>query len=222
MIDHKTQNEYTSSRSRRHGEKKPKSSAGRPLLRLPAPTPEEIREARLKANLSQGQACKLVGISEVMTWSNYERRAANGDPKGKIDPMRWAAFLVLTGQHPGFVLIPRLGVELPKSTTAMRRRGPAIPEQDVTFVVEHLKRGLWEPVEGKPFSTLTAACSAIDAMEECLNIKKKRIKRYLNGEPDQVVSHPSKRHKHLQHRSAARAYPSSLPFRRRQSPKNGP
>lgn len=197
--------------------KRPKRTAGRPVPRLPAPTPEEIRDARLRANLSQVQACELVGISEVMTWSKYESRREDGEPKSRIDPIRWAHFLLMIGLHPGLVLIPRLGVEKPQATTAQRRRGPSLPDKDVSFAIEQLHHGYWSCVDGDRFTTLTAACAAIHAMDECFRIKKKRVRRYLDGDPAQVIAHSPRKHPfHSQpKRYSAARYPTPYPIKRR-------
>lgn len=168
----------------------PKIFTGRTLkLLLPVPEPEEVRDMRLRANLSQAQACAIVGIKEVMTWSNCERRRLNKNPIARMDPIKWAYFLMETGQHPGFVLLPRNGVEFPKSTNAQRRRGASPPEIDISFTVEHFQRRQWEPINGYPFSTMAGACAAVNAIDRYAKLGSRvRIRRYLDGEPEKVIS----------------------------------
>lgn len=219
MIAHESAKSHTQdSISRRLNENRPKRLAGRPLSRLPAPTPEEIRDCRLRANLSQAQACEIVGISEVMTWSKYETRRTDGEPKGKIDPIRWEFLLLMLGMHPGLIAIPRLGVKQPQATTAQRRRGPSAPsDKNVTFAIEELQHRNWNALEGGRFITLTAACAAVCAMDECLHIHKKRIQKFIDGEPIKAIHHAPRRNPTLypiKKFSAAR-YPTPIPVKHR-------
>jgi hypothetical protein len=98
-----------------------------------------------------------------------------------MDPIRWSYFLLVVGQHHDFVMLPRLGVEQPKSAVALVRKGPSLPGDDITFAVENLCTEKWTLVEGGQFSTLTAACVAIDAMAACRNLSELRVARYLQG-----------------------------------------
>lgn len=162
-------------------------------MRLPVPTPEEVKDGRLRANLSQIQACDVVGIKEVMTWSNCERRKADGTPIARMDPVRWAYFRLKTGQHPEFVMVPRMGVSLPKATTALRRRGPSLPDTDVSFALQQHHRRHWVLLQGGSYTTLSGACAATEAVQRMRGVGRLRIVRYLNDEPDQVVhSHGTK------------------------------
>jgi transcriptional regulator with XRE-family HTH domain len=65
-------------------------------LRLNSPTPDMVRFARESAGLKQQEAAELVHLSAFQRWSEYERGVT------PIDPARWALFLLLTGQHPGY------------------------------------------------------------------------------------------------------------------------
>ena len=64
------------------------------LADLPAPTPERIAAARAAAGLSQEAATLLVGQAGRAKWSDYE---AGRSP---LQAVRWALFLLATGQHP--------------------------------------------------------------------------------------------------------------------------
>lgn len=71
-------------------------------LRVPAPTPEDVRAARKRAGLNQAEAAELVGVAEKeprKTWASYElpRDSANART---ISRATWELFLMLTGQHP--------------------------------------------------------------------------------------------------------------------------
>jgi len=67
-----------------------------PVLRftLTHPTPEQIRAARVSAGLTQDQAAKAVGLSNLVRWSEYENGTRTPDVA------RWALFLLLVRQHP--------------------------------------------------------------------------------------------------------------------------
>ena len=67
------------------------------------PTPPEIRAARLAAGLTQAQAAELVQLGAQERWAEYE----NG--KRSPDVVRWATFLLLTGQHPDWHLVRNRG-----------------------------------------------------------------------------------------------------------------
>lgn len=179
------------SSQRKHGSRSPVdglSSRKPAALNLPLPTPEEIRDSRLRVNLSQAQACQIVGFREVMTWSNCERRRSDGTPIATMDPLRWFVFCLITGQHPAFVLAPRLGARLPEAVTAMRRRGPAPAETEPSFVIEQgQQRTQWAAVEGAVFATLPAARAALEAIENARHLGPLRVTRYLNDQAEQVL-----------------------------------
>jgi hypothetical protein len=111
-----------------------------------------------------------------------------------MDPVRWAYFQLKTGQHPGFVLVPRMEVEMPKETSALRRRGPSLPDANVTFVIEHRLRKRWTPLPGDPYSVLTGACAATEAVEMLRDLGALRIVRYIDNIADQVVHGACKKH----------------------------
>lgn len=54
------------------------------------PTPQQIKQARLDANLKQREASELVGLS-IKTWQSYEGGWRN------IRPATWKLFNLLTG-----------------------------------------------------------------------------------------------------------------------------
>lgn len=64
------------------------------LAGAPEPTAERILAARLAAGVSQAEAARLVGLGKATRWSEHERGVT------RIDPARWALFLLATGQHP--------------------------------------------------------------------------------------------------------------------------
>lgn len=148
----------------------------------------------MTADLSQGQACDLTYLKEVMSWSNCETRKDNGETKGKIDPMRWEFFLLKIGMHPGWILVPRCDVDMPKRRI---RRNRAKPNPDVFFAIEYLSAcalngpsdEYWLKVPGHPFTTLTAACSALDLFKACQVACPVRIARYIQGKFDCVIDH---------------------------------
>jgi hypothetical protein len=64
------------------------------LAALPARTPESIAAARHRAGLSQRQAAQLVGSATYQRWHEWETGVHD------IGAVRWAVFLLATGQHP--------------------------------------------------------------------------------------------------------------------------
>ena len=81
-------------------------------LAMPVPTGEQLKAARVAAGLSQAQAAELMGYPlqtgsrggvQSRTWQALE---SMGDERHMQGPV-FAMFLLLTGQHPEFVLAPR-------------------------------------------------------------------------------------------------------------------
>ena len=71
--------------------------------RISSPTPQDVREARAAAGLTQAQAAALVspakGKSSYRAWQVYEVEV--GQPDHRAIPLpTWELFLLLTGQHP--------------------------------------------------------------------------------------------------------------------------
>ena len=71
--------------------------------RISSPTPQDVREARAAAGLTQAQAAALVspakGKSSYRAWQVYEVEV--GQPDHRTIPLpTWELFLLLTGQHP--------------------------------------------------------------------------------------------------------------------------
>lgn len=77
-----------------------------------SPSGEELKAARLAAGLNQAQAAELLGFSlqtgsrgglQSRTWQALE---STTDARNMQAPV-FALFLLLTGQHPDWVLTPR-------------------------------------------------------------------------------------------------------------------
>lgn len=183
----------------------PKRFAGRAnkrALRLPAPTNGEVLAARQRANLSQGEACDLTAIAEVATWSKYEPgKGRDEHALSKIPPLVWEMMMLKTGQHPAMLLVPRMGVPLPRMDAAQQRqrRPRTLPADAVKFVLEHRVPPPtpadvpepWQPIVGHRFTALTGACVAMDALVKALSLGMLRVSRYVKGEFDCVVTDPS-------------------------------
>ena len=82
---------------------------------LPMPTPagDQLKAARIAAGLSQAQAAELMGYPlqtgsrggvQSRTWQALESTTDERNMQGPV----FAMFLLLTGQHPDFVLAPRV------------------------------------------------------------------------------------------------------------------
>lgn len=70
--------------------------------RVLAPTPEQVREARERAGLTQTQAAQLVSSARTKpyrTWQGYETPFGVKDHRA-IPLATWELFLLATGQHP--------------------------------------------------------------------------------------------------------------------------
>ena len=81
-------------------------------LKLPVPTGEELKAARLAAGLSQVEAAALMGYPvqpgsrgglQSRTWQALE---SSSDPRNMPGPI-FALFLLVTGQHGAFALTPK-------------------------------------------------------------------------------------------------------------------
>lgn len=79
---------------------------------LLAPTIDQMKAIRREAALTQRQAAELVGLSDHMRWSEFERGLT------VISTERWALFLLAIDRHPRLRL-------------AVRRRGANQPGGDV-------------------------------------------------------------------------------------------
>src|SRR3990167_7242025 len=90
------------------------SQPPRPALALamPVPTGDQLKAARTAAGLSQAQAAELMGYPlqtgsrggvQSRTWQALESMSDERNMQGPV----FAMFLLLTGQHPGFTLVPR-------------------------------------------------------------------------------------------------------------------
>lgn len=75
--------------------------------RISQPTPAEVKAARKAAQLSQAEATLVVadvrGPREERTWQNYECEVGKKNHRA-IPLAAWELFLLMTGQHPRFVL----------------------------------------------------------------------------------------------------------------------
>jgi hypothetical protein len=78
--------------------------------RISQPTPDEVRQARLAAKLTQAEAALLVSPAQgrpERTWQGYE--AAVGTRGHRAIPLAaWELFLLLTAQHPTLQLADRV------------------------------------------------------------------------------------------------------------------
>lgn len=81
-------------------------------LTMPIPTGEQLKAARVAAGLNQAQAAELMGYSlqtgsrgglQSRTWQALESPT---DERCMQGPM-FAMFLLLTGQHPAYNLVPK-------------------------------------------------------------------------------------------------------------------
>jgi hypothetical protein len=81
-------------------------------LPMPVPTGDQLKAARMAAGLSQAQAAELMGYPlqtgsrggvQSRTWQALESTTDERNMQGPV----FAMFLLLTGQHPEFVLSPR-------------------------------------------------------------------------------------------------------------------
>jgi len=79
---------------------------------MPSPTGEQLKAARLAAGLSQVQAAELMGYAlqqgsrggvQSRTWQAMESPGADRNMHGPV----FALFLLLTGAHPHYQLVPR-------------------------------------------------------------------------------------------------------------------
>ena len=82
-------------------------------LPMPTPTGDQLKAARIAAGLSQAQAAQLMGYPlqtgsrggvQSRTWQALESTTDERNMQGPV----FAMFLLLTGQHPVFVLAPRV------------------------------------------------------------------------------------------------------------------
>jgi len=81
-------------------------------IAMPVPSGDQLKAARVAAGLSQAQAAELMGYPlqtgsrggvQSRTWQALESMSDERNMQGPV----FAMFLLLTGQHPDFVLVPR-------------------------------------------------------------------------------------------------------------------
>ena len=81
-------------------------------LDMPVPTGDQLKASRVAAGLSQAQAAELMGYPlqtgsrggvQSRTWQALESTSDERNMQGPV----YAMFLLLTGQHPDFVLAAR-------------------------------------------------------------------------------------------------------------------
>ena len=80
-----------------------------------SPTFEQVREARLAAGHTQGEAAAAVYLGDKVRWTEYESDSRN------MDAARWELYLIKTGQHPEYGPI-----EAKPRAKARPRREPAV------------------------------------------------------------------------------------------------
>lgn len=61
-----------------------------------SPTPEQVKDARLRADLTQQQAAELIYRNQPQRWSEFERGIQ------AMPASDWELFLVKTNQHPQY------------------------------------------------------------------------------------------------------------------------
>lgn len=84
----------------------PAVSAARIIPRMILePTADNVRQARLDAELTQAQAAALVHLRDPMRWSDCERGVY------AMDKARWELFLIKVGLSPAYR--PAKGVPVP-------------------------------------------------------------------------------------------------------------
>ena len=79
--------------------------------RITQPSPQEVQGARIHAGLTQEQAALLISTAQVKpykTWQPYEVPAGQSGCRA-IPLAAWELFLLMTNQHPLFVLGERKG-----------------------------------------------------------------------------------------------------------------
>lgn len=79
------------------------------VVRLPVPSPGEIKAARKAAGLTQQGAATLVSRSTAKAyraWQGYEADVASSAHR-EIPAAVWELFMLLTDQHPAARLAPR-------------------------------------------------------------------------------------------------------------------
>lgn len=79
----------------------------KPIIeRVSQPTPEEVRQTRENASLTQSQAAELVSpakLAAYKTWAGYETPEEHRNHRS-IPLATWELFLLLTNQHPSLKL----------------------------------------------------------------------------------------------------------------------
>ena len=87
-------------------------------LHMPIPTGDQLKAARIAAGLSQAQAAELMGYPlqtgsrggmQSRTWQALESTTDERNMQGPV----FAMFLLLTGQHPDWVIAPRTSTGAP-------------------------------------------------------------------------------------------------------------
>ncbi|MEG3640683.1 helix-turn-helix transcriptional regulator [Magnetococcus sp. PR-3] len=67
------------------------------------PTPEQIKQARKQAKLSQDNAAALVHATRK-AWLRWEKKAEENEAR-EMPLASWELFLLKTGQHPALALM---------------------------------------------------------------------------------------------------------------------
>lgn len=83
------------------------------ITRLAQPTPEEVKQAREAARLTQGECSRLTGTGgkgAYRTWLRFELAEDHQDHR-KIPIGQWEHFLLLTGLHPSLKLTQRNDID---------------------------------------------------------------------------------------------------------------
>ncbi len=95
------------------------------LPRVDAPSPEQVRAAREKAQLTQMQAALLIYV-DVDTWRQYEKPRVQSNAR-TMRPALWELFLLKVGSiEPDLYRPPALTFERAPTTLVIEAQKPAL------------------------------------------------------------------------------------------------
>lgn len=69
------------------------------ILHVEPPTPEQIKDLRQRVGM-QSKCAKLCGVN-ISNWQRFE------SGERRPHPTTWGLFLLATGQHPTYEILPR-------------------------------------------------------------------------------------------------------------------
>ncbi len=97
-----------------------------------SPTPDNIRDERVAAGLSQAQAAELLHLGAPTRWGEYERGIH------AMSPALWELFLIKVGKHDGYRALKRAATGgatpamLELAAKAQRPRFPSGPAREMS------------------------------------------------------------------------------------------